>query len=348
MSKVNRSIKELKNSLNCIFLAYGLSISASQISSDVIVTSEAAGLSSHGIQTLQGHLSRLKNIQYNINPKFDIIREAPSFCTFDGDNAIGYQSASHSMQYAIDQAKKIGLFTVFSKNNNTFGPGFYYAKQAADQGIIGIAICNSPPAMAPWKGRDQLLGTNPFAMGIPVPNEDPILFDMASSTVAKSKIKPYLDSCTPIPDNWALDKEGQPTNDPLEAISGLMLPMAEHKGSGIAMMIDILAGVITGAAFLNHVNRFYSTSSDSMNVGFCMIALDPDIVLGEEYVKAITQYRSVIISSNPVDDAQPVRLPGEHKNKMLREALEKGIFIEKTALSKINAVLKADEKALEL
>jgi LDH2 family malate/lactate/ureidoglycolate dehydrogenase len=347
MTTANYSIDVLKETISNIFRSYGLSDSASQISADVMVTSEAAGLSSHGILTLPGHLGRLSNNQYNLNPFFDIIRTTPSFITIDGDNAIGYQSASRCMELAIDRAKETGLFTVFSKNNNTFGPGFYYVRQAASQGLIAIVTSNSPAAMAPWEGKDRLLGTNPFAMGIPIPDDSPILFDMASSKVAKSKIKPYYDRNEPIPDGWALDQRGKPTNDPLEAINGLMLPMADHKGSGIAMMIDILSGVLSGAAFLNQVNRFYTNSSGSMNVGYCMIAMDPGIILGKEYEESILNYKSTIVSSRPITDGATVHMPGDHKNKHLKASKEKGIFIEKTLLSKINAILKADEKPFE-
>ena len=207
---------------------------------------------------------------------------------------------------------------MFSRNNNTLGPAFYYALKAAEQGTIGIIFTNSPAQMAPFGGKEKMLGTNPFSAVIPVPEKDPIIIDMATSVVAKSKFKQYKDEGKQLPDGWALDINGCPTNDSDEGIKGFVLPMAGFKGYGISMLIDILAGLVSGAAFLNKVGRFYSDSSSTMNVGYTCIAIDPKVVMGEEYNQAICEYVNLLRSSKSVE-GKKIILPGDDRIRYFRD-----------------------------
>ncbi len=246
-------------------------------------------------------------------PNIKIVKQTPSFAVIDGDNSIGPVSATFCMNYAIERAKDVGLFTVFAKNNNTLGPAFYYPMMAAEQGFIGVVVTNSPAQMAPIGGKDKMLGTNPFSAVIPVPNEEPIIIDFATSVVAKSKFKEYLKNGKPLPDGWALDADGKPTNDAQKGINGLVLPMAGFKGYGLSMLIDILAGVLSGSAFLNHVGRFYS--DDKMNVGFYMTVIDPKQVLGQEYENIINNYVHELRNSRSIE-GQSIVLPGDDRIKI--------------------------------
>jgi LDH2 family malate/lactate/ureidoglycolate dehydrogenase len=221
------------------------------------------------------------------------------------------------MNYAIEKAKEVGVFQIFSKNNNTVGPAFYYPLQASEQGLIGILLSNSPAQMAPIGGKEKMLGTNPFSAVIPVPGEAPIIIDMATSVVAKSKFKQYKEAGETLPDGWALDKSGNPTNDPDEGIQGLIQPMAGYKGYAISMLIDILSGVISGAAYLNKVGRFYTEDGSGMNVGFCCIAIDPMVVMGDEYKSTINDFVKVLRNSKKAGKNE-ISLPGDRRIKAKR------------------------------
>ena len=220
----------------------------------------------------------------------------------------------------MKNAKKVGTFTVFGRNNNTFGPAFYYSLKAAEEGCIALVSSNSPAQMAPFGGNEKMLGTNPFAAVIPVPGSDPIIIDFATSVVAKSKFKEYAKKGMPLPDGWALDENGAPTNDPEAGMRGFVLPMAGFKGYGISLLIDMIAGLLSGSACLNRVGRFYSDESGSMNVGFCIFAIDPVLVFGEDYNNAIKQYVSDIRNCKKAKD-QSVILPGDdriqYKNSLM-------------------------------
>jgi LDH2 family malate/lactate/ureidoglycolate dehydrogenase len=282
-----------------------------EIVADCFSTADSYGVTTHGGAILPSHIQRIQRGGYNLSPTFKVIRETAAFAVIDGDNAMGPVSATFCMRYAIEKCKASGVFTVFSRNNNTFGPAFYYPLLAAREGLIGIACSNSPAQMAPIGGKEKMLGTNPFA--IVVPNGDePIILDMATSVVAKSKFKEYKLAGQALPEGWALDKNGKPTTDPDEAMQGLVLPMAGFKGYGIAMMIDVLSGVLSGAAYLNKVGRFYMENGSCMNVGFQFIVLDPKQILGDDYEQTIKEFVLLLRNSTPIE-GQKIILPGDDR-----------------------------------
>lgn len=308
-----------KREIETELIRNGVPCSDASIIADCFITADSYGVTSHGTAILPSHIQRIKANGYNLFPNIKVIRETAAFAVIDGDNAIGPVSATFCMKYAINKCRESGVFTVFSRNNNTFGPAFYYPLLAANEGMIGIAFSNSPAQMAPVGGKEKMLGTNPFSIVVPNGNE-PIILDMATSVVAKSKFKEYKLRGQPLPEGWALDAEGNPTTDPDKAMQGFILPMAGFKGYGISMMIDILSGVLSGAAYLNKVGRFYSENGSCMNVGFQFIVLDPKQILGEEYDSVIKDFISTLRNSQPIEGCSII-LPGDDRLKYKRGEL---------------------------
>lgn len=302
----------LKEKVKFELIQKGVEANQAEIVADCFVAADMYGVTSHGTAVLPAHIKRIERGGYNLEPKFNVIRETSAFAIIDGDNSLGPVSATYCMDYAVSKAHESGIFTVLSRNNNTFGPAFYYPLLAAQKGCIGIAFSNSPAQMAPFGGKEKMLGTNPFSMVIPCGEKDPIIIDMATSVVAKSKFKEYKEQNKPLPEGWALDADGNPTTDPDKAMAGLVLPMAGFKGYGISMMIDVLSGVLAGASYLNNVGRFYSEDNACMNVGFTFIAIDPKIVFGEKYDDIITEYVNALRNSKTIPDQQIV-LPGDDR-----------------------------------
>lgn len=290
----------------------GLETEQAQIVADCFYTADLYGVTSHGAAILPSHIDRIKRGGYNLNPDFKVERETAAFALIDGDNSMGPVCADYCMNYAIEKCKDSGVFTVFSKNNNTFGPAFYYPLKAAEKGYIGFICSNSPAQMPLVGGAEKMLGTNPFSAVIPVPNGDPIIIDMATSVVAKSKFKEYKEKGQPLPEGWALDVNGNPTTDPDEAIKGFVLPFANFKGYSIAMLIDLLAGALSGAAFLNKVGRFYCEDKASMNVGFFLTVIDPYAVYGEDWGKVISDYVKTARESKTFEN-EKIALPGDDR-----------------------------------
>lgn len=288
-----------------------------EVMADCMATADTFGVTSHGSAILDAHIQRVRRGGYNLTPDIKVIKETCAFAVVDGDNSFGPVSAKYCLDYAIEKCRNSGVFTVFSRNNNTFGPAFYYSLKAAEVGKIAFICSNSPAQMAPVGGREKMIGTNPFSMVIPVPGADPIIVDMATSVVAKSKFKEYKNAGKELPVGWALDENGEPTTDPDEAIKGLVQPMAGFKGYAISMLIDIVSGVLSGAAYLNNVGRFYSENNGSMNVGFYLSVIDPVQVLGDSYGKIIGEYVDSIRSSEPINGGTVV-VPGDDRVKCVK------------------------------
>lgn len=319
--------EELKRLTAQKLMRAGVSEKDAETVADCYATADLYGVSSHGVAILPAHLKRLTAGGYNLNPTFSIVKEGGSFQVVDGENAIGVLSALRCVELAIKGAKKKGLFAVNSFRNNTLGPAFYYALKMAQNGFIGITLCNSPAQMTAPNGKSKLLGTNPLAIAIP--NADrPIVLDMATSAVAKSKIKQMKEKGESIPLGWALDENFQPTQDAEAALNGYVLPMAGFKGYGLALMIDVLAGALSGAGYLDNVGRFYSSDFACMNVGFSFIAIDPHQTYGEGFEALMQLYVNRIETDERVDESKGIFLPGFDRLKNKENNEKNGIEID--------------------
>lgn len=325
---------ELRRIAFDLLTKHGVCRKHANIFADYLVDADACGAHMHGIITLPGYLHKIDGHACKIRPRICVVRETAAFSIVDADRAIGAVSAMYCMEAAISRSKDTGIHTVFCNNANTFGAAYYYAQRAVRQGCIGIALSNAPPAMAPWNGKQKLLGTNPFAIAIPSKTKEPIVFDMATSVAAKSKINQARIAGERIPLGWATDREGYPTTDPEEAIDGLVLPMAGLKGYGLSMTIDILAGVLSGAAFLDRVGKFYSNASEGMNVGQIFVSIEPQIVYGDGFAEKMDEYAETILSSSPMEGLS-VTLPGQGRAARREKALRDGIDLPITTLQAI-------------
>lgn len=318
--------EEIKENTVFALIRFGLKEEHAEMLAEYMTQVEMYGVKSHGLKTLKAHLKKIRSNGYNLTPVFNVKKETAAFALIDGDNSIGMINGINCVDYAVNQAKKTGVFTVFSFNNNTYGAAFYYALRAAESGCICFTMSNSPAQMAAIGGCEKILGTNPFAIAVPAKKYHPIVVDMATSVVAKSKINEYAEKGIPIPDGWALDSDGMPTTDAQTALKGIMMPMSGFKGYGISMMIDIISGVISGASFLGNVGRFYSADNKCMDVGFTFVVINPEIVYGEEFYDEIDMYIESIRNGKCVDGNQ-ILLPGDDRICNYRQNLDNGIDV---------------------
>lgn len=321
---------ELKNKIKVTLLSKGLNEECSQATAECMTMADMYGIATHGSVVLPSHIERIEAGGYNLDPTFEVISETSSFAVIDANNSIGFASANYCMNYAMQKARENGMFTVFSRNANAYGAASCYAMMAAQKGMIGITCCNSPTAMAPIGGKDKLFGTNPLSVVIPTGDDEPIIIDMATSKVAKSRFLQMKREGKPLGEGWALDKEGKPTIDPDEGIQGLVCPMEGFKGYGLALIIDVLAGLLSGAAWQDKVNRFYNEKGDPMNVGHLFIAIDSEKVMGSCYWDMIKAYVANIHNSTRVDENRPIAVPGDDKNIAYKNNMVKGIEIADT------------------
>lgn len=336
--KVN--IEKLKKESEKALASHGLNAEYSSLVADSMIDADLSGISTHGIRMLPSYIEKIDNGFFSLEEP-EIIESKESFSIVDAHGTIGAISAYFCSRIAVSNAKLAGVHVVFSRNCNTFGVASYYTDMIARNGMIGISLSNSPAAMPLANGAEPMLGTNPIAFSCPSKSQGIITIDMATSVVAKSKFALYKQEGKPLPDGWALDETGAPTNDPMEGIKGLVLPMAGFKGYGIAMMIDIISGVLSGAGYLNKVNKFYSASNESMNVGQTFIAIDPSIIYGNDFQTLMDGYIETARNSKAMD-GETIIIPGDRRKSNRNKAKHSGFDIAIETANKLAGILIED------
>lgn len=243
------------------FVKLGVPKDRAEITAEILQSADLRGVSSHGIIRLQSYYgSRLQ--RGLINPLADstILREGISSLALDGHNGLGQVVARDAMLRCIEKASRSGIAMVTAANSNHYGIAGYYAMMALEEDMIGISLTNSQPLVAPTYGRTRLLGTNPIALAAPALSSKPFVLDMATSIVPIGKVTYYDKAGDPLPEGWGIDSTGAVTTDPkLVLQGGALYPLGGpdylrgYKGYGLAMLVDILSGVLSGAAFGHNV-----------------------------------------------------------------------------------------------
>lgn len=311
-----------------------------EIISDSIIEANLRGIDTHGVAILPTYLKRMKKGATNPVPHVTIESEGMGFSVFNGDNALGPVVANKAVLKAVEESESKGIYISLCKNTNTYGPASYYSSLASDKGMICITMCNAPASMPPWGGKKVMIGTNPLSIAVPVSGENPIVLDMATSAAAKSKIYLAIDKGEKIPLGWALDKEGEPTNDPSEALKGFILPLGGHKGYGLALMIDILAGILSGSGSLDEVGSLHNQMEKGQSVGFIFIVINPNLIAGKEEFKNRIKILIKKIKACPtVEGTECVLLPGEIEYKTKENRKKNGIPIPENIMKQLDELL---------
>lgn len=329
-------IDKLESIITKILVNQNVTNEDAKIIADTIIFAHRCGKGTHGITRLPIYIKKIKNGSLNPQNDITVLRDKGAVTLLDANNGFGQIAAYHAMKRAIDIAKKTGIGMVTVRNSNNFGTASYFLNQATNAGMIGIVMANSAPAIAPWRGKKSIFGTNPMGYGFPTPNDmAPIIFDMATSIVARGKIRLAAKQGGKIPLGWALDQNGKPTTNPLEALKGTLIPIGQHKGSGLAMVVDILAGLLSGSAFAGSVKPL-NTDGDFSKNGHFIMAINIDFFMEpSEYSKKIKQF--LLLYKNEEDSK--VLYPGENAYKQYKSNREK-IELSNTIIQDINENLK--------
>jgi len=265
--------KKLADFAAAVYMTAGMSGTDASLLADTLVQADLWGHQSHAVLRLGWYLDRLRNGVMRPTPKIDQLVDAGAMGLIDGNESVGQVTTMHATRQAILRAKAHGVGIVGVRNSNHFGTCMYYTLAGARENCVMLLTSNGGPAMAPWGGRRKIVGTNPWSVAAPAGTHPPFVVDMANTGVARGKIYLAHNKRQQIPEGWAIDKDGAPTTDPQAAIEGIVLPMAGHKGYAIAMMVDVLSGVLTGSGFLSGVHSPYKTAEKS-NCGHFMIAVN--------------------------------------------------------------------------
>jgi ureidoglycolate dehydrogenase (NAD+) len=307
----------------------GLNEEDARLTAEVLVATDTLGTFTHGTRQLRSLLQNVRSGRLSTTAHEEIIAEGPAWAIVDAHYAMPPAVSYRCMELAIAKARAAGLGYVGVRHSSHFGAAGFYANLAAQHDMFGLAMCNVDPCMTVPGSRGKVLGTNPIAYAAPAGEEKPVYLDIATSAVAATKIFSAKALGKQIPDNWLVDEDGMPTTDPSQYPSkGAQLPMAGHKGYGLAVMVEILTAVLTGAAVMSGVSSWVLDSPDPTNEGHAFIAIDiaQMMPLGEFKTRMDAMIREV--KAAPLArGAERIYLPGEMELERRDVALVEGIVL---------------------
>ncbi len=263
--------------------AVGVPGSEAALVADSLTDADLRGIGSHGVLRLPLYVERLRKGLMPAVARCETLLDLPALVVVDAAFSLGQVTAVAAMDRAVERARATGIAAVLLRNASHFGAGGYYARRAAQAGFIGVALSNTAAMIVPPGGQRAVVGNNPVAIGVP-DGAGGVAFvcDLALSEAAAGKIMVARDAGGTIPPTWALDAAGHPTTDPAAALaSGLMQPMAGAKGYGLALAVEVLTGVLSGAAFGRDVASVYRQPDERQSLGQMMIAISPAAVFGD-------------------------------------------------------------------
>jgi len=330
------NLKTVRQLVISISKATGVPESDSSIFADALIDADVQGTITHGISRLNIYIRRIQKGLINPTANLEVEKQFGSVLTLNANNGLGQVQASKAIDKLIPLARNNGISSCTIRNSQHFGALSYYCNQVAEKNMILFATTNCEPSMAPEGSSEAFFGTNPIGCSFPTGKNYPVKIDLSTSLVARGKIISAQKKGESIPLDWALSENGEPTSDPSEALRGTMLPMAGHKGSALALMVEIFSGVLTGAAIGPEIGSMYNDQDRKQNVGhfFCLMDISAfmDVNIFKERIDhTIDQIKS----SKKRPDVDQIFVPGERSYKQAKESLENGIIIEESTQSEI-------------
>ena len=310
-----------------LFEAGGLRKKDAAVVAHDLVAANLRGLDSHGVSRIPMYLERIKRKVVNPQPNITVQNVFPAVSLVDGDDGMGFLAGHRAMEEAVSLAEKNGIGLVGVRRSTHYGMAALYVQDAIKKGYLSFAYTNSSPALPVWGSRSAFLGASPFAAGVPGGKEEvPYVLDMAMTVIARGKIRLAATHGEPIPPGLALDKDGAPTTDAAKAFEGVCLPFGGAKGSALAMLMDLLAGVLTGANYGGDVKSLYFDHSEPQNVGHLFIAIRPDLFVSkDEFEDRMDTFVKRAKALPKAQGFEEILIPGEPEEKTVAKRLDTGI-----------------------
>lgn len=304
-----------------------------------LVEAEMRGIPTHGVNFLPKIAARVEKGVLNLPTRVTVISNIGATAHLDGGNGLGQIAAGQAMRMSIDLARNHGVGVTLVRNTNHIGVLASYTRQAAKEGMLGVCMCNAAASMAPTGGAEPFMGTNPLSLAVPCGDGPPILFDMATSVVARGKIRRALAKGEPIPEGWALDEEGRPTCDPAAAMKGSLLPIAGPKGYAMALLIDLIAGLLSGSKYGRQILSFHQPTGPT-GVGAMTMALDISRFMAlDRFNRLASEHADGIRQSRKADGAGRIYLPGEIESEREAKSASEGVVLDSPTAESLNQLL---------
>ncbi len=295
-----------------VLVAVGVGRDHAEITAKRLVEADLRGRTGHGLIRLGPYVDRIEAGGINLQPDIQVRHETPVSALVDGDNALGQVVMSRATELAIAKAEDQGMAWVGTVHSNHAGAAGLYPAMAMRRGLIGLyfAVANAN-GMPPWGGVERILGTNPIAVAIPAADGDGFQLDIATTVASHGTIKVVAQAGEQMPEGWVVDEEGDPITDPAEAHRGFLVPIGGYKGSGLNIMIGLLAGVLNGAAFLDTVIDHRVQVDTPTNTGQAILVMRPDLFRPREEVLSSLGEHIARLRQSKTQSGEPVRLPGD-------------------------------------
>ena len=315
----------LKEFCEEVLRAAGIPERDARIVAASLVDADLAGMKSHGVTRLNDYLLRMEQGLMAITTKIDIVRESPSTALLDANDGWGQVASERAVELVVEKAREVGSAWVGVRNSNHNGTAAYWTIKIAREGMVGICSMNTSPVMAAHGSKLPTLGTNPLSIAVPSSSGRPVVLDMATSNQARGKIILAAKNNDPIPEGWAITSEGLSTTDAREALKGSVLPLGGPKGSGLAIMLDILTGVLTGAEFGAQMPRMYD-DPQPQRVGHMFSAISIEAFMPmTEFLSRMDQKEQETRQGPSAPGFERVSMPGDGTHERMAMYRESGV-----------------------
>ena len=331
--------KELLEKISNIFKKHKFGSKEAKISAEVIINAELVGASSHGVSRLKMYCDRIKKKLINPKAKINIKQISKSISLVNANNSIGFVAADIGIKQAISNAKKTGIGLVGVRNSGHYGLSSYFIQKAVNKNLIAICFTNAPPAIAPYGAKKSLFGTNPIAFGFPSFKKKPFIFDSSMSKINRGKIRVAAKLGKKIPHGVALDKNGNITTNAKKALEGVQLPMGDFRGSGLAWVVDILSGVMTGSAHSGKVKDPFDDFSGPQNIGHLFIVFKSNL-FNKRFKNEINKNIKTVKRLPKLKGVTEIKYPGQKKYERYQNNLNKNIYLSKKVAKELEILLR--------
>jgi LDH2 family malate/lactate/ureidoglycolate dehydrogenase len=336
--------RELESLAAEVLGAVGVPASDAEIVARSLVDADLRGIHSHGVTRLGIYVERLRRGGNDPHGQVRIIAQAPAITLIDSGHVLGQIASARAVEIVVEQARSDGSATVSVRAGSHFGAAGYWARLIGESGAVGIASTNGSPIMVPFGSAASAMGTNPIALAFPSSGLPPVVVDFATSEVTWGALVNASATGDPIPTSWALDADGAPTSDAAAAIAARRLvPFGRHKGSALAVAVELLTGALAGAAVLSMVPDMYGSPEKPNELGLFFLALDPR-ALGPEgagFAEAVHAVQSELNALPATAEAGRVLWPGQLEAERAAERLERGIPLPEPIVADLHAVTQA-------
>jgi LDH2 family malate/lactate/ureidoglycolate dehydrogenase len=332
--------------LDLLLRGWGMPPDYAARTAEVMAWADLHGIDSHGISMVPAYHVRVRDGRLRMAARPSVLRETPVSALIDGDYGLGHEPARQAMEIAIRKAQTTGVGVVSVRHSAHFGACGFYVRMATDAGLVGMVATSAvTPQVAPAGSAAPRLGTDPWAFGAPGQEGQPFVLDMATTTVAAGKIRNKANENLPAPPGWLLDKAGQPSTDPREASQkggsltwlGGSPEGSNHKGYGLAVMVNILGACLSGATLITDPKRARQPAHD--DVGHFFLALDPGLFrTAEEFRADVAGLCNVLRATPPLDPARPVMVAGDPERAAAARRMQDGIPTGRNLLAEVRTI----------